>query len=147
MTNWMYVLLWMVVAVVLAVIEGLTVQLVSIWFVIGAVPAMVAAALGGTFETQLIAFFVASVFALLFMKPIVKKRIETVKEATNADMVIGMTGIVLKDVDNIKEEGRVLANGLEWTARSYDSNVKIPKDSQVLVLDIEGVKLIVKPVE
>ena len=39
--------IWILAAVVFGVLEGITAQLVSIWFVLGAVAAAVAAACGG----------------------------------------------------------------------------------------------------
>lgn len=44
--------IWILAAVVFGVLEGITAQLVSIWFVLGAVAAAVAAACGGAVWLQ-----------------------------------------------------------------------------------------------
>lgn len=65
--------IWILAAVVFGVLEGITAQLVSIWFVLGAVAAAVAAACGGAVWLQGVLFVAVSVVALLATKPLVKK--------------------------------------------------------------------------
>ena len=57
--------IWILAAVVFGVLEGITAQLVSIWFVLGAVAAAVAAACGGAVWLQGVLFVAVSVVALL----------------------------------------------------------------------------------
>ena len=66
------------------------------------------------------------------------------KEATNLDSVIGKIGVTLTDVTNF--DGRVMVMGKNWAARSVNENI-IKKDTKVKILEIKGVKLIVKEVE
>jgi membrane protein implicated in regulation of membrane protease activity len=136
--------LWFVVAAALFVLESVTTQFVGIWFAAGAVIAMVPALLGAPFWVQLLIFLIVSVLFLFWIRPIVKTRISVKRQPTNADMVVGKTGLVLEDIDNIKGTGRVSAMGLTWTARTEDER-RVPADTQVLVSRIEGVKLIVSP--
>lgn len=139
------VVLWLILAIVFIVVEGITVQLVSLWFVIGTIPAMIAAAAGAGYLLQGILFLATSILVLIFFRPILQKRLRITKKPTNADRVIGMRATVLEEIDNLSETGRVHANGLDWTARAVDDSMIIAKDSLVQVLSIEGVKLIVAP--
>lgn len=133
---------WAAAIVIFAVAEAVTAQLVSIWFVLGAVAALIAALCGATPVVQVIVFIAVTILALVITRPLVKKYIHPKKEYTNADKVIGQVGIVCEDIDNIKATGQVKADGKIWTARSVDGSL-IPKGSDVIINRIEGVKLIV----
>ena len=63
------------------------------------------------------------------------------------DELIGMEGVVLEEIDNLKSTGKVQVRGMEWTARSQDQDKRIEKDKIVEICAIEGVKLIVKEKE
>lgn len=135
--------LWFGFALLLAIIEGVTYQLVSIWFVIGAVvSAVVSIFVPDNVLLQVIVFVVVSVLTLIITRPVVKKITKTKKSPTNSDRYIGMKGIVREEIDNTKGIGLVTIKGSVWSASSEDDSV-LPKDSVVLVKDIKGVKLIV----
>lgn len=104
--------IWILAAVVFGVLEGITAQLVSIWFVLGAVAAAVAAACGGAVWLQGVLFVAVSVVALLATKPLVKKYLRPRIQATNADRCVGRTGVVLEDIDNLAATGQVRVCGL-----------------------------------
>lgn len=137
--------LWLILGIILVLIEVSTVNFLTIWFAAGAFVTIIPASLGAPLWVQVLVFSVTSFIALILTKPFVRK-LRKAPVATNADMVIGQTGVVLEQIDNIKMTGRVSAGGLEWTARS-EENSPIEADSKVRVLRIEGVKLIVKPLE
>lgn len=134
---------WAAAIVIFAVAEAVTAQLVSIWFVAGSIAALISALFGATPVVQAILFIAVSILALVITRPLVKKYINPKKEYTNADRVIGQTGIVAEDIDNLKATGQVKADGKIWTARSIDNSI-IPKGNEVIIDKIEGVKLIVK---
>ena len=136
--------IWILAAVVFGVLEGITAQLVSIWFVLGAVAAAVAAACGGAVWLQGVLFVAVSVVALLATKPLVKKYLRHRIQATNADRCVGRTGVVLEDIDNLAATGQVRVCGSVWSARSTDG-VPIAAGTTVVVDRIEGVKLMVRP--
>ena len=135
--------IWAAAIIIFAVLEAVTVQLVSIWFVLGAVAGFVAALLGAPVYIQVIAFIVVSVIALLVTRPIVKKRLKPNVVPTNADRVIGKTGTVTEEVDNGKGGGLVKVEGQVWSARALDGE-PLPKNTSVEVVKIEGAKIIVK---
>lgn len=137
-------MVWLVAMVVFLVIEALVPGLVSLWFALGALAAVLAAALNAPIWLQLVWFFVVSVAALWLTRPLVKKFINSKVQPTNADAVIGRECLVIEDIDNIRAAGRVKVGGMEWTARSEKDDVKFSSGAVVTAVAIEGVKLIVK---
>lgn len=141
-----YTYLWLALAVVLAVVEAATLGIATIWFAAGALLAMVAAAIGLPLYVQCAVFFVASALLLYYTRPIMKKYLKIGRERTNADRMIGETGIVIETLDAIQGKGQVKVLGQVWSARSSDQEA-IEVGEKVKVLDISGVRLIVKKLE
>lgn len=139
-------LFWLIVAVALFVVEGLTVQLVSIWFAIGALITAFLACFGMPAWSQAMVFILASAICILLLRPFTKNVLKVRKQPTNSDRVIGQVGVVLEEIDNLKQQGRVSVYDLNWTARSYRGGV-IPEGTRVVVVGIDGVKVIVDPVK
>lgn len=137
----MYIV-WAIAIVAFGIFEGVTAQLVSIWFVIGAVVSLISVAFGASIPVQIVIFTVVSIIALIITRPLVKKHINVKAEKTNADRCIGQEAVVLEEIDNLSSKGQVKALGQVWTARSSDSSI-IAKDTIVIVRKIDGVKLIV----
>ena len=138
--------IWAAAIVVFLILEAVTVGIVSIWFALGSICALIAALLGAPTWLQIAWFVVISIAALLLTRPIVRKYVNGRKQATNADRVIGMKATVREAVNNLASEGSVLCDGKEWTARSSDGSA-IPAGSIVVVEAIEGVKLMVRPAD
>ena len=63
---------------------------------------------------------------------------------TNAEALVGKSARVTIDINNLKGEGQVVINGLEWTARSSVDTATFKQDEYVTIVGIEGVKLIVE---
>ena len=138
-------LLWLLFAIALGALEAFTVDLVAIWFAIGAAVAIIPAMLMLPFWVQLVTFLVVSLVMLAFTRPVAKDVLKVRVTRTNADSIIGMVGIVIEDIDNLEERGRVRVNGLDWSARS-DDGAPISASERVLIKTIEGVKVIVERV-
>lgn len=134
---------WIVLIVALVVIEAVTVQLVTIWFAVGAVGGLIASALNLDIWLQVLIFVAVSAITLVATRPLVKRFTRTQKQPTNADRYIGQTAVVVEPIDNIHSKGAVTIGGLEWTARTVDGST-VEKDELVTVKAIEGAKLIVK---
>lgn len=133
---------WIAVMIVMAVIEGVTTQLVSIWFVVGALAAAVVAFFVPSFTLQFILFAVVSLVCLAATRPLIKKAKKTNFEPTNADRNIGKTAVVTEEINNTLGKGQVVVSGNTWTARTADNTV-VPVGSEVRIDSISGVKLIV----
>ena len=138
-------LVWFILFVIFVVAEIVTAgALVSIWFCFGALAAMFAAMAGMSFTIQMVIFIAVSVVLLIFTKPFAKKLLNGRIEATNAPALIGKYGIVTEEINNIEAAGAVKIDGKIWTARSSDEREIIKDGAEVKILDIQGVKLIVK---
>lgn len=135
--------IWLIVIIVMSVIEALTAQLVSIWFVIGAVAALIVSIITPSITIQTATFIVVTIITLLATRPFVKKILNFKKEDTNIGRYIGKTGVVISKIDNSLGKGQVNVSGNVWTARSQDDTI-IEEGLDVVVMSIEGVKLIVK---
>ena len=96
---------WIIAMVVFLVIEAVTVGIVSVWFAIGALFAMVTAMLGANLWVQITVFLVVSAIALYFTRPLVKKFVNNKVEPTNADMLIGKECRVVETIDNLSGTG------------------------------------------
>jgi len=145
-TDNMMSIVWAGAVIVFGIVEAVTAGLVSIWFVVGALAAMVASIGGLGILAQLLVFIGASALALVATRPLVQKFTALKAVPTNADRVLDQTGKVTETIDNDNSSGAVYVDGKTWTARSADGCV-IPVGSQVQIEHMEGVKLFVKKYE
>ena len=136
-------IIWLVALIVLAVLEGITVQLVSIWFAIGAAAACVTSLITDNIIIQIAVFIAVSAIVLAATRPLVKKMRKKGIEHTNADRYVGKIAVVIQAIDNNKAEGLVKVDNQKWTARSANGD-PIPEGTEVTVTAIEGVKLMVE---
>lgn len=140
-----WLIIWLVVTVVFAIIELATIQLVAIWFSIGAVCSMIACSFGAPIWVQLLVFGIVSFILIICTRPFVKKFLSVKHVSTNADRLIGKVAIVTQDIVNLKNEGAVKISGVTWTAVSESGN-EIKSGKKVRINKIEGVKLIVSEI-
>lgn len=84
--------IWLGAAVVFGILEAMTAGLISVWFVAGAVAAMVAAILEAGVMVQAGVFIVVSALALALTRPLVRRWTKTRTVATNADPGAGADG-------------------------------------------------------
>ena len=143
--NWAAVI-WLILTVVFLVIEASTVLLVSTWFAVGSLAAMLVSLLGAQMWLQVAIFILVSAITLSAMRPLVRKYVTPRVTKTNVDAVIGSTGLVTAEIDNISAVGQVKLGAMYWTARSTTGEV-IPEGTLVQVDRIEGVKAFVTPVQ
>ena len=109
---------WIGIAVVMAVGEAATNQLVSIWFVVGALCAAVSSLITSSVLVQIIVFIVIAFGTLIATKPIVDKYKKNHKDVkTNSDRLVGQIGVMLTDIDSLETVGRVKVSGEVWTAK------------------------------
>jgi membrane protein implicated in regulation of membrane protease activity len=141
---------WLALSIALLVMELATTQLVSIWFSIGAgVSAVVTAIVksaGGSLDIvwQVLIFVVVSAALLLSTRKLAKKILKRNKnQETNLELNLGKIAVVTEEINNVKGEGAIKINGLEWSARSADDSI-IEKEALVVFKEIQGNKAIVE---
>ena len=135
--DWIF---WLVLVIVLSIIEIATVNLLTIWFVISGIVALIL-----SFFIKDVAI-VSTIFALLGIillfttRPIFSKLLKPKNEKTNFDRIIGKEGLVTEKITR-NQIGEVKIDGKKWSAIS---NKKIEVGKEVIIEAIEGVKLVVK---
>lgn len=144
MDQWVFI--WLAVIVVTIVIEIITVGLTSIWLTGGGLAALVVCLLGGHWGLQLAVFFIVTFVLIYFTRPWALKYIESRKTATNYEEVIGKTVRIIEAVDNVRETGKAIYNGMEWTARAEEDAETFSVDEQARVVKVQGVKLILEKI-
>ncbi len=136
-------LFWLVLFVILALFELATVNLVSIWFSLGALITTFVSLATDNLMLHLAVFTISSILLLLLTKPFVKKMKKRDKIPTNLDMVIGKKGIVTETIEK-DGIGEVKVLGKKWSAYS---DKEIEENSKVKILSINGVKLKVEEIK
>ena len=139
----MWVAFWTIAIVLFLIIEAVIPGLISIWFAVGSIPALISALVGGPVWLQFVLFLVASVVAVLLTRPLARKYVNSRVQPTNADMLIHKDCVVTETIDNLNGTGAVSVGGKIWTARSVSESDILPEKSVAVVEKIDGVKLIV----
>lgn len=138
---------WFVLMVVFLLVEAACpIHLISIWFAAGALVATAVSLLGGPIWLQITLFLVVSAALLAALWPFVKKFLKPGVVKTNVDAIVGSTGYVTADIDNVSATGQVKLGSMEWTARSSAGSI-MKAGTLVKVDRIEGVKAYVSEVK
>ena len=143
--NW-FAIVWLVLFVAFLMAEASTVAVISLWFAIGALSAMIASLFGAELWLQAVLFFTVSIVLLCAMRPLTKKYFTPKIIRTNVDAVVGATGRVEETIQNNLSQGRVKLDGMEWSARSSTGEI-LEVGTLVKVDRIEGVKVFVTALE
>ena len=136
-------LLWLAGIVAFIILEAVTYQLISIWFVIGAIGGLIAAICGTDFYVQMTVFLAVSILLLVLLRPFSMKLIKKQDFKSNADSLIGKNILITQEVNNISGTGQGKVKGMVWTVRS-ETDETIAAGELAEIKRIEGVKLIVK---
>ena len=135
---------WLAAMIALLVVEAAAPGLVSIWFALGALAAMISSLMDAPLWLQFVWFFLISIVSLVLTRPLAKKYVNGRAVATNADMAIGQDCIVTETIDNVRGTGAVSVGGKVWTARMAEPDGRAEKGAVLRAVRIEGVKLIVE---
>lgn len=138
--------MWLAVAAILAISEILTEGFFLAWFAIGAAVACVAALFGLSVAWQWGLFLVVSGVLVLFSRRFAERFTGKQPPGIGADRYVGKIGVVLEEVDNLKNVGRVRIDKEEWRADSSTDDI-IPVGIRVKVVGLDGTHLVVEPLE
>ena len=136
---------WFGLLVAFIVVEAATVSMVSAWFAIGALAALITELTGAPLGFQVTAFVVVSAVTLAMLRPMAKKHFNPKITRTNVDALAGKTCLCVTAIDNLASQGQVKIGDVEWSARSTTGE-PIPAGAQVKIDRVEGVKVYVTPV-
>ena len=135
---------WIAVIVLAIVAEVLTDQLVSIWFVPGAIVATILDFVGVDFVWQLIVFLVISCAGIVCAKLFLTKYRRGADTRTNIEAIIGERCVVTERIDNYAGCGQARVGSQIWSARGAHEDDTFEVGEILHVVAIEGVKLICK---
>lgn len=137
---------WLIIFTFFAVFEFLTPgNLITIWFAIGALGALVAQQFGADIAIQTIVFLIISFGTLALMRPMTHKLLRGDTVATNADRLIGHQFKLERNLDP-KQWYQQSVNSDVWSIISAHS-ILIPANTWVEVISIDGVKLVVREIK
>ncbi len=137
----MSVYVWLVLAVVAAVLEVFSSSFITLWFVIGALIAFVCSFFGVPWEIQAIVFVVVSLACLFALRPFALKH-ANIGESKEPSPV-GETAHVVEEIP-VDGFGRVeLSNHMTWSAKSANGD-KLECGTKVVIVKQESAKLVVE---
>lgn len=130
---------WLVLIIFLGFIEAITINLVSIWFIVSGLLALIVSFLTDNFVLQFGIFVIIGILLMFTTRKSLEQKLVR-KEKTNLDRIIGMKGVVTEKIDDLTV-GEVKVDGKHWSATS---KVPLEKGEVVKILKMNGVKLEVK---
>ncbi|AEE45854.1 NfeD family protein [Cellulomonas fimi] len=139
MADWLW---WVSGALVLGILEMLSLDLVLVMFAGGALAGGVAAGLGAPVPVQIAVACVTAVLLLFTLRPWLLRRLRARQPLveTNAAALVGREAVVMSTVT--VEGGRVKLAGEVWSARA-EAGTAIAPGTPVRVARIEGATAVV----
>jgi membrane protein implicated in regulation of membrane protease activity len=139
-TGW--VVTWAIVIAVAIVLEIETFALVTSWFAVGGLAALVLALCGVDWQIQVIVFVLTSLAFLFALRPFLKKFMKSPTTPTNADLNYGKRFKLLADV--VHGRSTININDVVWTVQ-VDGDFKA--GDFVILRDVSGNKYIAEGVK
>jgi membrane protein implicated in regulation of membrane protease activity len=135
----------MVVAAIFVIGEVFTAGFFLLWFGVGAAVAGIVSFVGLGIGWQLGAFVLTAAVLFLVSRRFAERLTRRQPPGIGADRFVGMRGVVLEEIDNLKNTGRVRVQKDEWRADSETGDV-VPEGQLIEVTRVDGAHLIVRPV-
>lgn len=134
---------WLIAAIVLAVVEMLSLDFFCLMLAGGSFAATLTALATDSWTIQVLVFAVASVLLIFLVRPIIVRRLNRNAPQTlsNVDRLVGQRVEVLEDVSQVS--GLVRLEGDHWTARTSTHDVVLPAGSTAVVQSIDGATAVV----
>ncbi len=134
---------WVGAAILLGVIELLSLDLVLIMFAGGALAAGAVSYFDGPLWLQIVVFGVVSIGLLGALRPWLLRhlRARTPLVETNTAAHVGRTAVVVDQVTG--QGGRIKLEGEVWSARAEPATSTLPEGAKVEVLRIDGATAVV----
>mgnify|MGYP002589271345 FL=1 len=136
--------MWLIASGIFFIIEIFTVGFLIFWLGVGALIAMLISFLTSNIIIQTTVFVISSGLLIFATKPLVNKITKKEIVPTNVYSIVGKKGIVIEDIDWSTGTGQIKSDGEVWSAKTNEQ-INIPKGTEVEIESIDGVKVIVKP--
>lgn len=134
--------IWMVLAALFIIGEIFTAGFFILWFGIGAAVAGLLAMLGLHAGWQWGSFIVVSGILLAVSRRFADRVTQEQPPGIGANRWIGKTAVVVEEINEADNCGRIRLEGEEWRACSENGEI-IALGTKVTVLKVEGTRLIV----
>ncbi len=138
---WMF---WLIAAGIFFIGEMLTAGFLIFWLGVGSLVALLVSLFTSNLFIQTVAFVISSILLILATKPLTDKFAKKDTVPTNVYTLNGKKGIVIEEINPTEGKGQIKVGGEIWSA-ICDENLVIPKDSEVEIIRIQGVKAYVAP--
>jgi membrane protein implicated in regulation of membrane protease activity len=138
--------IWLIAAGVFFVIEIFTVGFFVFWLGVASLIALIVSLFTSNIITQSTIFIISSVVLIFATKPLVSRIQKKDSIPTNVYSLVGKRGIVIEDINWTTGTGTIKSEGEIWSAKTNE-HVNIPKNSEVEIESIEGVKACVRPIK
>lgn len=138
--------IWLILAAIFIIAEIFTAGFFIFWFGIGAALAGILALLGVGVLWQWLSFVIVTAVLVIISRRFAERFTKQQPPGIGADRFIGKKGVVLEDINNLENTGRVRIDKDEWRADS-ETEVAIKKGSKVVVTRVDGTHLVVKILE
>ena len=147
----MYTNLWWLLVtagIFLMIMEIFTPGFIIMWFGVSFIIAAIPVYFKAPIEIVIFVYTLSLLFLTIFIRKIMLKYFSGSgnDKKTNTSGIIGLSGIVVEEINPIKSTGSVRVRKELWTAVAENDDV-ISENSIITVCRIEGVKLIVKKEE
>ena len=135
--------LWVILSGLFLILESITTGFLVFWFSVGSVFAMIVSFFTDSIVIQTTTFIISSTILIFATRKFVNMFLKQDKP-NNINSFVGKIGKVTEDIIPLDNKGQVKVGGESWSAIS-ETNENIPKDTEVIVTKITGVKAVVKP--
>lgn len=138
---------WSIVIATALLVEFSTYALVSVWFSVGGISALILAVFDVPWYWQFLIFFVVSFAFLASLRPFVKKFIKTKTVPTNIDAEIGKKYKLTTNI--VDGRGEIQIDDVPWTVVMADGEDQkgLKSGDTIEIVALEGNKYIVKGVK
>lgn len=137
---------WLITAGIFLIAEMFTMGFLVFWLGLGALLTMIVSFFTSNIIIQTTVFVISSTILIFATKPLVNKFSKKDTTPTNVYSIVGKKALVIQDIDWANGTGQIKVNGEVWSAKT-DEQINIPKDSEVQIERIEGVKAYVTPLK
>lgn len=139
--------IWLAVFVITLIVEAFTLDLVSIWFSLGALIGIILSlATDLAYYYEFLIFALVSLLFLVLTRPLVKKFLRNEERATNVDEFIGKDVLIVDDI-NKYEAGTMRINGITYTAILPEkADYSLKRGEVARIVAFKGNKAVVKKI-
>lgn len=131
---------WIGLFILFLIIEGMTMELVTIWFALGSLCAYIVSLMGAPFWLQLTVFLVSTILMLVLVFPFVRRKLKVGGHKTNVDSLVGRKAVITEKVE-FNKIGVASINGVLWSATGEGT---FDVGETVLIKEVKGNRLIIQ---